>query len=145
MIYKRFIKKQGNSKANPRQFVMKTIQQLKRYLITGLLSALLEYSILYVMTSLFGFWHIISNTVAVFLSFWFNFLMNRFWSFRSNRNIYKQLCMYSMLFVVNMGASNGVMYILSDIFGIYYIFSKIVATGIIVTWNFILYKKVIYR
>jgi len=122
-----------------------TILQFKRYLITGFLSAALEYSVLFVLTDFIGLWHIFSNTIAIAASFCFNFLVNKYWSFKSKQNITKQMLQYGLLFAVNMCISNIIIYLLSDILRMHYLIPKLASTIIITLWNFIIYKKVIYK
>lgn len=119
--------------------------QLMRYLITGFSSAAIEMSLLYILKDHLGLSVIIANSIALTIVFWFNFLMNRIWSFKSKNNITRQLIMYGILFVFNLAASNLIMYVLTSLIYIQYLIAKIFAIGTIVTWNFVLYKKVIYK
>lgn len=123
----------------------RTLLQFKRYLITGFLSAAVEYSVLFVLTDFIGLWHIFSNTVAIAASFCFNFLMNKYWSFKSKQDIKKQLLQYGLLFAVNMCLSNIIIYLMSDVLNMYYLIPKLASTVIITFWNFIIYKKIIYK
>ena len=126
-------------------FTPNALIQLIRYLITGVSSAALEFSILYVLTNYAHMWHIFSNSISVFVSFWFNFLLTKFWTFKSRNNFYRQLGMYTILFFINIGISNAVMYLFTDVLSFHYMLSKVVASGVIVCWNFVVYKKVIYK
>lgn len=122
-----------------------TFHQFRKYVTTGLMSFCLEMSILFVLTNYLKIWHIYSNTISVVIVFWFNFLLNRYWSFKSRGRLTRQLILYGILFFINIAASNGIMYLLTDIAGVHYLVSKIVSVGMIVVWNFLLYKKVIYK
>lgn len=119
--------------------------QLVRYLITGFSSAAIELSLLYIFRDIVRFTVIEANSIALTIVFWFNFLMNRHWSFKSKSGIKKQLMLYAALFVFNLGASDLIMYILVTLLGIQYLLAKILAIGAVVTWNFVIYKKVIYK
>lgn len=123
----------------------KALAQFKRYLITGFLSFGIEYSIFYILYDALKLWYIPSNSIAMVTGFVVSFLLNRFWSFQSKDNPYRQLLLYALLFVFNLAFSNLLMYLLSDIAGITPLISKVLVMGIIVVWNFILYKKIIYR
>lgn len=122
-----------------------SLNQFKRYLVTGFSSAIIELSILYILKSYMQFSVIAANSIALTIVFWFNFLMNRYWSFKSRYDLRKQLIMYGILFLFNLGASDVIMYILTSLLYMQYILSKIFAIGAVVSWNFILYKKVIYK
>lgn len=119
--------------------------QFKKYIISGLLSASLEYSLLLILTEIAGLWYILSNTIAYLGGFWLSFLLNRFWSFKSKDNFLRQLLLYVVLFVINLGLTNLVLYILTSIVGITYTISKVFVMGMVVLWNFIILKKIIYR
>lgn len=119
--------------------------QLVRYLITGFSSAAIELSLLYIFRDIAKLSVIEANSIALTIVFWFNFLLNRHWSFKSKSSLKKQLLMYAVLFVFNLGASDLIMYVLVTLLGIQYLLAKVLAIGAVVSWNFILYKKVIYK
>ena len=122
-----------------------SLGQITRYLITGFSSAAIELTLLFVFRDVLALSIIASNSLALTIVFWFNFLMNRTWSFKSTANLKKQLVMYLFLFVFNLGASDLIMYLLTQKLTLQYLLAKVFAIGAVVTWNFILYKKVIYR
>lgn len=122
-----------------------SLGQIARYLITGFCSAAIEFSLLFVSKDFIGLSVILSNSIALTIVFWFNFFMNRIWSFKSRANLKKQLVMYLTLFAFNLGASDLIMYVLTDKLSLQYLIAKVFATAAVVTWNFILYKKVIYK
>jgi putative flippase GtrA len=123
----------------------KSFTQFKKYLIIGFMSFLLEYMLFLLLLQLAKLNYIISNITVYTVIFWFNFLMNRYWSFKSKDNIGRQLKLYGLLFAFNLLVTTGMIYILSDIAGIIPQISKIIVMGAVVSWNFIIYKKVIYR
>jgi len=80
------------------------------------------------------------------LGFVLSFLLNRYWSFKStSTNALKQFILYGILFIVNLGISNLLMMLFIDTFGIAPMISKIMAIGILMCWNFVIYKKVIFK
>jgi len=121
------------------------LKQIRRYLTTGFLSAGSEYMILFLLTRYIGLWYIISNTIALTVGFWISFLLNKYWSFNSRKGMIRQLILYGILFVINLGASNGIVYLLTEKAGFHFMFSKLFAMGMIVMWNFVIYRKVIYK
>jgi putative flippase GtrA len=122
-----------------------SIDQFKRYLVIGFSTFFLEYAIFCTLHNAAKIYHLYANTGAYIIAFWFNFLMNRFWSFKSTGNLKRQLAQYLVLFAFNLGATNLLMYVLSDLAGIIPEISKVLVMGAIVSWNFVLYKKVIYK
>ncbi len=123
----------------------KSFQQFRRYFITGLLSFSLEYLLFIILYRVLSIWYILANTIVYVLVFWFNFLINRVWSFKSKENLKIQLAKYSALFVFNLLCINALLYLLSDITGLSPLLSKVFVMGAVVLWNFVIYKKIIYK
>ena len=146
--------------------------QMVRYVITGFTGFVIEYFLFYtfknfvferylpigyslakdVADNLFNYYlkestysYLFANAIAYVVVFWFNFLVNRIWSFKSKVNIFKQLRQYGVLFVFNLIAISALMWFLTDKIGIMSEISKVLVMGMVVCWNFILYKKVIYK
>lgn len=122
-----------------------SVGQAVRYVITGLCSAAIEFALLFIFRDVIGLSILISNSAALSIVFWFNFLMNRLWSFKSKKKLGRQLVLYLALFVFNLGASDFIMYLMTDRLSMQYLLAKVFAIGAVVCWNFVLYKKVIYR
>ncbi|MDF2523669.1 MAG: GtrA-like protein [Clostridiales bacterium] len=121
------------------------LAQLKRYLITGFSTAGIEIGLLWIFKSLVHLDDIVANSIALTISFWFNFLVNRIWSFKSKDNLKRQLIIYCCLFLFNLGASDLIMYVLIRMLGLHFLIAKVFAIGAVVSWNFVLYKKVIFK
>ena len=121
------------------------IGQAIRYLITGFSSAAIEFSLLILCKDVLSLTVVISNSIALTIVFWFNYLMNRKWSFKSTTSLKKQLPMYLALFVFNLAASDFIMHLLTSRLSLYYLLAKVFAIAAVMTWNFFLYRKVIYK
>jgi len=135
-------------------FTESAMKQFKKYLIVGFTTFGIEYSIfslsfyLLISNKLFGDDTLRANLASVIgysLSFVYNFMMNRVWSFQSKSNISKQLLSYGILFGFNVLATWGIITLFSDYFGLWQPISKLVAMAAIVCWNFIFYRKIIYK
>jgi Predicted membrane protein len=145
MLYNRIIEKLLENKLLSRYLTPDSIGQIIRYLVTGFTSAAIELTLLYTLKDIIKLDVIVANSIALTIVFWFNFLMNRLWSFKSKANIKKQLIMYGILFTFNLGASDLIMYALTSLLHLQYLVAKVFAIGAVVSWNFVLYKKVIYK
>lgn len=126
------------------KFNKKSIAQIKRYIIVGLISFTIEYILFFILYKILNVWYVFANAVVYAITFWISFLLNRNWSFKSKGNIYRQLILYFLLFVINLFVSSNVIYLLSDKLLISPLYSKVVTMCIIVIWNFVIYKKIIY-
>ncbi|AUS96395.1 hypothetical protein CDQ84_14255 [Clostridium thermosuccinogenes] len=122
-----------------------TQTQLLRYLISGFTAFGTEYLLFATLYSYAGISSGISNSIAMAAGFIISFTLNRKWSFKSKENLIKQLLMFGALFGINLFISNNAIKILSGTFRISPLFSKLIIMCAIVLWNFVIYRKLIYR
>lgn len=126
-------------------FKPETLHQFIRYATTGGIAFCVEYITFYLLYSILELWYIWSNSIAMTVAFSVSFTLNRFWSFKSKGNAFKQFVMYGTLFLINMFVSNMIMLLFTDVLGIKPLLSKLIAVGIIVCWNFAINKKLIFK
>lgn len=124
---------------------IKTFTQFKRYIAIGVLSFILEYGLFLALYKVVELWYVTANFLVYFAAFWFNFILNRVWTFGSKDSLRKQLVLYGILFSFNMLIITVLIVLFSDTVGFSPPLSKVIVMGIIVPWNFIIYKKVIYK
>ena len=120
-----------------------SLKQLIKYIITGLLAFVTEYAVFNLLLAPLS--KFIANTVGMFVGFWISFLLNRYWSFQSKDQFFKQLFRYSFLFVINLISSCLFLNVFSDIFNVKVKIAKLIIMCMVVVWNFFLFKKLIYR
>jgi putative flippase GtrA len=132
----------------------KNMATFARYLIVGFSTFAVEYTLFLLLRMALPFPELVVNVMVYTVVFWFNFLLNKFFAFQSKVNFKKQLFSYGILFFFNMIAGNILLF--SAIRSILVLISgegswpvlylpKILIMVFIVSWNFILYKKVIYK
>jgi len=135
-------------------FNPESLAQFLRYIFVGVFCFSIEYALFIVLRNALSISELLVNIIVYTVIFWLNFLLNKFFSFRSKENFKKQLLLYSILFLFNLVVGNillfsGIRYILVLLSGegswpVLYL-PKILIMFFIISWNFILYKKVIYK
>ena len=132
-------------------FITKTlkkpfIQQLIRYLVTGFTAFGIEYAMYVFLLKVVGFHYILASVIVYALVFWFSFIVNRLWSFKSKGPMGKQLLQYGLLFSFNLVVSNiFIMKLLTDVIGLDPLISPFIKMAFVVSWNFLIYKYIIYK
>ncbi|MCX7772694.1 MAG: GtrA family protein [Clostridia bacterium] len=131
-----------------------TFGQFVRYILVGLSCFAVEYTLFLVLRSKLAISELLVNIIVYTIIFWMNFLLNKFVSFRSRNNFKRQLFLYGILFVINLVVGNillfsGIRYLLVLMSGegswpVLYL-PKILIMFFIISWNFVLYKKIIYK
>ncbi len=124
-----------------------TAAQFAKFFIIGGINTVVDFGIYVALTRLSGFWgrHIIwaacvSFTVAVFSSY----LMNSFWTFKQRQLDLQRSLKFFVVATGGLAWTALIIYLLTTA-GLYDIFAKIIATGLVLIWNFTLQKKWTFR
>lgn len=119
-----------------------------KYIVTGIISWGFDYgtllSLYYVASLKLG----VATTTAFVVGLIVNFILIKFWVFHDSQKgrkaSFSQGLQYGLLTAFNLMITNLVIYQLSKK-SIGPEISKVLTTGMIACWNFILYKKVIFK
>lgn len=122
-----------------------SLRQFLKYSVTGAIAAGVEYGAFFVLYKLAGLWFIWANSIGMGSGFFMSFFLNRNWTFRSDGNIYRQLGLYGLIFAINLSVSNVLILLLSGRLQIAPPISKMLIMCLIVSWNFVIYRSVIYK
>lgn len=95
------------------------------------------YSVLAVDVSL-------SNIFAVLIATAYNFLVNRTVAFKSSSNLARSIVLYTLLFLVNLTITTVAITAMVNV-GVNSILAKILMQACVVCWNFVLYRKVVFK
>ena len=107
-----------------------------KYCIVGGTAAVVDFGILFILTDFFSVHYLTSATVSFIVSALVNYSLNRSWTFRSNGKNRKQLPNFFTIATMGLVLNNGMMYTGVEFFGLWYILAKVIATGVVVIWNF---------
>lgn len=135
-------------------FTPESLAQFLRYIFVGVFCFTIEYTLFIILRNVMTIGEVLVNVIVYTIIFWLNFLLNRFFSFRSKSDFNRQLFLYGLLFFFNLVVGNVLLF--SGIRSLLVLLSgegswpvlylpKILIMFFIISWNFILYKKVIYK
>lgn len=86
----------------------------------------------------------LSNVIAVGVATLLNFLINRHWSFKATEKTSRSLALYLILLCLNTVFSTYAI-TLMVVQGFDEVIAKLITMVLITLWNFVLYRKVIFR
>lgn len=119
----------------------KLINQILKFGVVGGLAFLIDYGLLYVLTEFVGIHYLISSVISFTVSLIFNYILSIKWVFDvTKKQTAKEITIFVILSVIGLGINQVVMYVGSDLLHIYYMLTKIVATAIVMVWNFVTRK-----
>ena len=123
-----------------------TSLQFFLYLIVGGLATLVEWGAFFVLNSLLSVHYAPSTALAFVLSTAANWLFGRLILFRaSKQNTAAELAKIYAVSVIGLLMNLAIMFVLVEKIGISEMISKILATGIVFMWNFLIRKFIIYK
>lgn len=121
----------------------KLINQIMKFGLVGVVATLIDYAIMVLLTELFKINPLISAAISFTISVIFNYIASVKWVFdvdKEKNSKTKEFVVFITLSIIGLGINELVMWILDKEFGIHYMISKIVATGVVMCWNFITRK-----
>lgn len=119
-------------------------RQVIKYLLVGGSSATLELLLFSLFVYILTLSLAISNISAIALATIYNFVLNRAWAFKTTRNLPRSLTLYALLFIFNNLFSTVAIVFLTNT-GVLPVLAKMLTMACIVCWNFILFRKVIFK
>lgn len=120
----------------------KIIHQLFRFGIVGGIAFLIDFGCLWFLHSVCGIAVLISNVLSFTISTIFNYIASVKWVFDVNQEHSQQrnFIIFVVFSVMGLALNELVMWLCTDKMAIHYLISKIVATAIVMIFNFITRK-----
>ncbi len=126
-------------------FIVAVRFQFIKYAIAGSATFVIDYGIFFILHTLNDIFYLYASALSQISALLFNFTVQKKWTFASSGNTSKQLLRYTFLQVWNYGFSLLALFILVDIIEIQTLIAKLLTVGIIVSWNFLAYKFLVYH
>ncbi len=123
-----------------------TFIQLFRYCFVGGLAFLADWLSMILFKEI-GLHYLIAAVIGFFVGLAVNFLLSKLFIFqKDNAAIGKkgEFIAYAVIGVIGLGITELLMYFFTDIIQLHYAISKIIAAVIVLFWNFIARKKILY-
>lgn len=122
------------------------IAQLARFLIVGGVSFTIDYG-LFTLLYAVGVPHLAASATSFTISLFANYVLSRRYVFDVNEdvNIVREFTAYVGLNVIALGLNTAVLYVCADLMGASPFLGKIVATAIVLVYNFISRKLLLER
>ena len=121
----------------------KLVNKIIRFSIVGGIATIIDFVYLYIFKEFLNFNVILANTLSFIISVTYNYIASITWVFDVNKNKNKniQFIIFIIFSVVGLIINNVILYILTDKLNIYYLISKVIATLIVMVFNFVTRKK----
>lgn len=122
-----------------------TFIQFFRYIFVGGVAFLADGGSLFLITTI-GVNYLISVIFAFVIGLAVNYGLSKLLVFEnSSVNGKIEFLVYGIIGVIGLGFTEIIMYVLTEIAGLYSMVSKVIATIIVLVWNFVARKITLYR
>lgn len=119
----------------------KIIKQILKFGVVGGLAFVIDYALLYSLTEFLNIHYLVSSIISFSVSVIFNYILSIKWVFDVNKKQdIKEFIIFIVLSIIGLGINSLIMYIMVDLMKVYYMASKIVATAVVMVYNFITRK-----
>ena len=122
--------------------------QFFRYVFVGGIATVVDWGVLFFLTSSCGVYHLVSAVVSFIAGLITNFVLAKLLVFRANEarvNATMEFVSYAVIGAVGLGITELIMFALTNGMNIHYMISKAIATVLVLVWNYIARKKILYR
>jgi len=122
--------------------VKRLIVQIFRFSVVGVIAFVIDYGLLILLTQVFQVNYLISATISFTVAVIFNYLASMRYVFRHKEGMSKrrEFIIFVVLSVIGLGINDLLMWLGVSILGVDYRIIKIVATVVVMAWNFITRK-----
>lgn len=127
----------------------KRIFRLARYLLAGGTGAFVNLGTLFVLVNYGKFHYLVGSIISFLIAFVVSFTLQKFWTFKNfekdQKLVGKQLTIYLLITLLNLGLNTLFMYILVDVFVVWYMLAQFLSAGLIAILSYYLYKFFVFK
>ena len=145
----------GESKLNTRQQIdylrhvyslMQRKGELRRFFkfcVVGLSGVLVNMGLLWLLTEFAGFPYLISAGFSIESSIISNFVLNDYFTFADRRSpkaksFLNRLLKFNLVSLAGLAINIGVLWLLTEVFGVYYLLSNLCGIAVATLWNYLI-------
>lgn len=120
----------------------KLIHQLIKFGFVGGSAFVIDYGVMILLTEVFGINYLVSSGISFTISVIYNYVLSVKWVFDvgENRNKTREFAVFIVLSIIGLGLNQFLMWLTVEKIGIFYMLAKIIATAIVMVYNFITRK-----
>lgn len=121
------------------------IEEVIRFLIVGGGCFLLEYILLYVLTEYMHIGYLVSSAIAFTVSLLVNYILCLLVVFNVKHQSSLEIGLFIITSLIGLIINQGVMWFLVEIIAWWYMFATVIASGIVMIWNYITKRYILIR
>lgn len=120
----------------------KLIAQFMKFGVVGFLAFIIDYGLLALLTEVFSVNYLVSATISFIASVVFNYVasMRYVFTHKEDMSRRREFIIFVVLSVIGLIINNALMWAGVELLHVHYLIVKIVATAVVMVWNFVTRK-----
>ncbi|MDD5103914.1 MAG: GtrA family protein [Candidatus Peribacteraceae bacterium] len=123
--------------------ILRHLPQFSLYVLSGGTAAVVDFGSFALLIRL-DIWYVAATVVSGILGFFTTFLMNKYVAFKKKNDFMRHLLRFFVVDMANILVGAIVLYGLVDGLGMEKQVAKLLTMGMVVLWNFFIYKFFVY-
>lgn len=121
--------------------------QVFRYILAGVIAYVVDYVSLIVLTEAVDIYYLLSAAIAFLLGTVVSYFMNAGWVFnkRTFDNKHMEISIFLLIGIIGLFLNQCSIWFFTEKVGLFYLYSKVIATFIVVFVNFFARKYILFR
>ena len=121
--------------------------QFMRYIFVGGFAFVVDYFLLYICTELGRLHYLLSATLSFVVGLIVNYILSTKWIFTKSKisSTTIEFFVYGIIGVIGLILTDILLYIFTDLMHIHYMISKIITAVIVMIWNFIGRRTILFK
>lgn len=122
--------------------------QFFRYVFVGGIATIVDWVTLFLLTDYLHIYHLISAVFSFVAGLITNFLLSKLLVFNANEakvNPFMEFISYAAIGVIGLGITELIMFVFTNLWTVHYMISKMIATAIVLIWNYTARKTFVYK
>ena len=123
------------------------IKQILKFDVVGGIAFVIDYLVLYICTDFLNIYYLVSAVISFTVSVIFNYILSVKWVFVINNNFSKRknFIIFIVLSIIGLILNEIIMYLMVDVINVYYMFSKLISTFVVMIFNFVTRKVILEK
>lgn len=119
--------------------------RLVKFLTIGASGAVLSLTILFTCTEFIGLHYLLSYGIAIVIVVTTNYILNSIWTFNDKKSSFAGLGKYAMVSLGTLALRELMLFVLTDIFGLWYMLGACIVISITCLMNFGLSRRLVWN
>ena len=120
--------------------------EFSRYFIVGTIATLTDWGLFFILAVLLNIYYQFSLVAGLVSGAAVNYALNKLFTFRcKSRAIFRQLSVYSVVFLVSLAFSSMFMFVFVDIITIFKMYARMLTTFIMLVINYTMHKYLTFN